>query len=67
MALDDTPGVTVTNMMEIGLSVSNMAKDKIYSLMVTYTQANIDMVSLGVLEYTNGGMVVFTRVNLKTV
>jgi hypothetical protein len=65
MALDDIHGVTAIDMMEIGLNVSNMAKDKIYSLMVTYTQANTGTVSLGVSEYINGGMAVFTKVNLK--
>ena len=65
MVLDDIPGVTAIDMMEIGLNVSNMAKDKIYSLMVTYTQANTGTVSLGVSEYINGGMAVFTKVNLK--
>jgi uncharacterized protein YerC len=67
MVVDDIPGVTEINMMGIGLNVSNMAKDKTYSLMETYTQVNTGTVNLGVSEYINGGTAVFTKVNLKMV
>jgi hypothetical protein len=67
MVVDDILGVTAINMMEIGLNVSNMAKDKTFSLMVTYTQVNTGTVNLGVSEYINGGTAVFTKVNLKMV